>query len=236
MKKIEFFSTVDGLTDTYPVTHSKSVLPTWIKTAQQEYSQLKNYDFHIARCPGIVDVLTTGYVVSAWHDIAVRSGPSSLETYAPAVDLEELLEKPVLQVQQGDSIAKHIPKRPWSNKSILKINTPWHIISDCKFMMLPMPYTDQFEFESCIGILDPSVSSEINIQGYVNGHGEFTIRAGTPLCQLVPISQQTYDLKVRDANDHDHKWITRRKYYNSIGFNLNKNIVSKAYNKFFKRK
>ena len=236
MKKIEFFSTVDGLTDTYPVIHSKSVMPAWIKTAQHEYKQMAHHDFHIARCPGIIDVLTTGYVVCAWHDIAVRSGPSSLETYTPDIALEELLEKPAIQVQHGDSIAKHIPKRPWSHKSILKINTPWHIISDCKFMMLPMPYTEQFEFESCIGILAPSISSEINIQGYVNGHGEFTIRAGTPLCQLVPMSEKTSELVVRDATDHDRKWITRRKYYNSIGFSLNKNIVSAAYNKFFKRK
>ncbi len=236
MSKIEFFSIVDGLTDTYPVLNSKSIMASWLKTAQQEYSQMEKYDFHIARCPGIVDVLTTGYIVRAWHDVAVRSGPSSLETFAPDIALEQLIEKPALQVQKGDSVAKHIPKRPWSNKSILKINTPWHIISDCKFMMLPISYTDQFEFESCIGILDPSVSSEINIQGYVNGVGEFTIRAGTPLCQLIPISQQTYDLVVRDATEHDRKWIARRKYYNSIGFNLNKNIVSKAYNKFFKRK
>ena len=236
MSKIEFFSIVDGLTDTYPVLNSKSIMPSWLKTAQQEYSQMEKYDFHIARCPGIVDVLTTGYIVRAWHDVAVRSGPSSLETFAPDIVLEQLIEKPALQVQKGDSVAKHIPKRPWSNKSILKINTPWHIISDCKFMMLPISYTDQFEFESCIGILDPSVSSEINIQGYVNGVGEFTIRAGTPFCQLIPISQQTYDLVVRDATEHDRKWIARRKYYNSIGFNLNKNIVSKAYNKFFKRK
>jgi len=205
MKKIEFFSTVDGLTDTYPVIHSKSVMPAWIKTAQHEYKQMAHHDFHIARCPGIIDVLTTGYVVCAWHDIAVRSGPSSLETYTPDIALEELLEKPAIQVQHGDSIAKHIPKRPWSHKSILKINTPWHIISDCKFMMLPMPYTEQFEFESCIGILDPSISSEINIQGYVNGHGEFTIRAGTPLCQLVPMSEKTSELVVRDETDNDRK-------------------------------
>jgi len=235
MSKIEFFSTVQGLTDTYPIVHSKTSMPTWIKTAQQEYSQMQHYDFHIARCPGIVDVLTTGYIVRAWHDIAVRSGPSSLEAFAPDIALEQLLEKPAIQVQQGDSIAKHIPKRPWSNKSILKINTPWHIIADCKFMMLPMPYTDQFEFESCIGILDPSVSSEINIQGYVNGVGDFTIRAGTPLAQLVPMSNERYNLVVRDATENDNKWITRRKYYNSIGFNLNKNIVSNAYKKFFKR-
>lgn len=235
MNKIEFFSVVEGLTDTYPIVHSKSVIPNWIKTAQQEYSQTQHYDFHIARCPGIIDVLTTGYVVTAWHDIAVRSGPSSLETFAPDTALEQLLDKPALQVQMGDGIAKHMPKRPWSNKSILKINTPWHIIADCKFMMLPMPYTDQFEFESCIGILDPSVSSEINVQGYVNGQGEFTIRAGTPLCQIIPISQHKYNLDVRDCTEHDQKWINRRKYYNSIGFNLKKNIISKAYKKFFNK-
>ena len=104
MSKIEFFSIVDGLTDTYPVLNSKSIMPSWLKTAQQEYSQMEKYDFHIARFPGLVYVLTTGYIVRAWHDVAVRSGPSSLETFAPDIALEQLIEKPALQVQEYEPI------------------------------------------------------------------------------------------------------------------------------------
>ena len=233
MNKIEFFSTIDGVAETFPIIETKRSMPSWVKVAQQEYKNLPTHGFHIARCPGIIDVMTTGYVVTAWHDIAIKSNPGGLETVVPDVQLENLLEKPVVQVQSGDSVAKHIPKRPWSNKHILKINTPWHIISDCKFIMIPMPYTDQFECESCIGILDPSISSEINIQGYVNGLGEFTIAAGTPLAQLIPMSQQNYKLLVRDMNEKDSNWIKKRKFLNSISFSFNKTKVMNAYKKFF---
>ena len=44
--------------------------------------------------------------------------------------------------------------------------------------MIPLPYSDEFGFESTIGILDPSISSEINIQAYINGTGVLKIRAG----------------------------------------------------------
>jgi hypothetical protein len=101
--------------------------------------------------------------------------------------------------------------------------------------MIPIPYTDQFEIESCIGILDPSISSEINIQGYVNGFGEFTIKAGTPLAQLVPLSNSKYDFVVRDKNEKDTTWLKKRKFLNSISFNLSKAKINQAYQKFFNK-
>jgi hypothetical protein len=235
MKKIEFFSSIDGVAETYPIVESRTEIPQWMRNAQQEFKQMKHYDFHIARCPGIIDVFTTGYIVKAWHDIAIKSTESGLETVVPAIELENLLEKPAVQVQGAQGVAKHIPKRPWSNKHILKINTPWHIISDCKFLMIPIPYTDQFEIESCIGVLDPSISSEINIQGYVNGLGEFTIKAGTPLAQLVPLSNSKYDFVVRDKNEKDTAWLKKRKFLNSISFNLSKAKINQAYRNFFNK-
>ena len=57
----------------------------------------------------------------------------------------------------NDGIAKNIPKRPWSWPDIVKINTPWHVMApkDVKFLIIPLPYTPFFDFEACLGILDP---------------------------------------------------------------------------------
>jgi hypothetical protein len=231
--KIEFFSSVNGVAETYPVKPAQQVLPNWVAQARLEYKSNDPANLNIMRCPGIVDILRTGYVVTAWHDILVNSDGKTLQASAPSSDMEQLLGHPPIQIQQGDSIAKHLPTRPWSNADILKINTPWHIRSSVPFMMIPLPYTESFEFECCTGILDPSVSSEINIQGYINGQGNILIRAGTPLAQLVPMTDKKYTHEVRDANSSDLKWLQKRKYLNNLGFILNKGIVKNAYRRYF---
>lgn len=230
--KIEFFSTVDGVADAYPILPAKKKIPNWMNEARKKFALGDKRETNIVKCPGIVDIMTTGFIVTAWHDIVVQSDNENVMPYAPTMDMEELLEKPPLQIQSGDGLAKEMPQRPWSSKHILKINTPWHIKADCKFLMIPVPYTDEFDIESTTGILDPSISSEINIQAYVNRHGEFTIKAGQPICQLIPLTEKSYGFDVRNMNDDDAKWVKKRKYLNNHGYTLNKGIVKKAYKKF----
>ena len=100
--------------------------------------------------------------------------------------------------------------------------------------MLPLPYPDTFEFESAIGLLDPSISSEINIQGYWNLQNQsHTIKAGTPLCQIIPVTEQSLKLVVRDMNYKDELWIKKKKYLNYFSFILNRQKVKEAYVRHF---
>jgi len=176
-----------------------------------------------------------GFIIRSWCDIEIHSN-DSLEGFVASQDLEDLLGKPVLQIQSGDGLGKLLPKRPWSNKDILKINTPWHIKSNLKFLMIPLPYSDEFGLESTIGILDPSISSEINIQAYINGRGILKIKAGDPICQLIPLSEKNEIIKVRDANKNDLEYIEKRKYINNFGFRLNRNFIKNLYKKFISPK
>jgi hypothetical protein len=235
--KIEFFSKVQGLTEAYPITTARQTLPSWVNLARADYQQNKS-DIHIARCPGIIDILTTGFIVHAWHDIEIQADETRVNMSMPSVTLNDVLGKDVMQVQRADSIAKFIPKRPWSNPNILKINTPWQIVAPkgVKFFMMPLPYNEHMMFECCQGILDPALSSDINLQGYWNARGSHLIKAGTPLAQLIPITEQQYDHVIRDATEHDLAWLEKRKYFDNIGFILNKSKIVQAYHKHFKRK
>lgn len=229
---IEFFSTIIGLSETFPIIKAKEYIPKWADNAKNEFLSLEDKDrSHIAMCPGIFDSFKTGYIVKAWCDFEIHAY-DKLEAFIPSQELEDLLGKPVLQIQSGDGLGKLLPKRPWSNKDILKVNTPWHIKSDLKFLMIPLPYSDEFGFESTIGILDPSISSEINIQAYINGTGVLKIRAGDPICQLIPLTKDTEKLIVRDANKKDLEYIEKRKYVNNFGFRLNRNFIRNLYKKF----
>ncbi|MEY3311163.1 MAG: Cyanophage [Bacteroidota bacterium] len=240
MDKIIFFSSVLGLAETFPIRPAKEVVPKWAYVARQDY--IKNKDkkeMHVYKCPGIFDTFGTGYIISAWHDLELETDGLKFRMTIPDNKLNELLEKETVQEQTWNAaITKFIPKPPWAVKSILKINTPWHVIAPkgVKFLMVPLPYPDEFSFQSCIGILDPGVSSELNVQGYWNNNspGIHTIKAGTPLAQIIPITEKTYDFIVRDMNDQDKKWIEKRKYLNFFGFILNRSKIKEAYERMIK--
>lgn len=228
---ITFFSSIDGVADAYPITPASAHIPAWVHQVRAELkSSPDKRGMTLARCPGIMDLMRTGYIVTAPYDMDIEVNNDVIAYVNPV--MEEILGKPPVQVQ-GD-IAVHLPKRPWSNANILKINTPWHIKASCKFLMIPITYTDNFGFEANIGILDPSVSSEINIQGYINGAGVLQIKAGDPLCQLIPLVDGEPVATIRDANDADKRWLRTRKYINNATWILKRGIVKRLYDKYLK--
>jgi len=239
MNRIEFFSTVPGVAETFPIRASREVIPKWVHAAKADYVKNKDrHDIHIFKCPGIFEMYTTGYILTSWHDFEIETDGSRFRMTIPDAKLETFLDKTCLQEQTFNGVAKFLPKRPWSTQSILKINTPWHVLAPkgVKFLMIPIPYSDNFDFESCIGILDPALSTELNVQGYWNNlsKGLHYVRAGTPLAQLIPITERTLDFVVRDMDKFDELWIKKRKYLNYIGFMLNRTKIREAYERFIK--
>lgn len=236
-KTIEFFSTIDGVCDLFPIVESKKCIPNWMFDARKEV--VDSRDPNIARCPGIVDIFNIGYVVKAWHDFEISCTLDKITVTIPDKKIADLYKSPTIQIQHAEGVSKHIPKRPWSQKSIVKINTPWHVMvpKGLKFIMISMPYSENYTFESCSGIYDPSISSEINIQGYWNvPFGTQTIKAGTPLAQLIPLSSDKFDFVCRDATDKDMKWTNKRPYFNNFSFLLQRNRIKEAYEKHNERK
>ena len=73
MRKIEFYSDVYGLSDTVPIVKPADCLPKWINLVRADYKQSDKEKSHLYRCPGIFDLFTHGYIVSAWHDISFKT-------------------------------------------------------------------------------------------------------------------------------------------------------------------
>lgn len=226
--KIEFFNTFEGVIDQYPIEPMSKAIPKWVRTARDDYVKDKQYRRnHIFRCSGIADLYKTGYVVRAWHDILVEEVDGNMRWMVPSKEFDNA-------VQAHTDVAKFLPKRPWSQSTILKVNTPWHIISPVKVMVLPIPYADTFDFEACTGLLDTSISTEVNIQLYINAKRTM-IEAGTPLCYLVPLTDKPTTISMREATEKDQKWLKKRYYINNSTFNLNIKRVKDAFNRHFNK-
>ena len=65
MRKIEFFSTIPGVAEAFPIIEAKNFKPDWTKSAIKDLvdkkSKSTNNDTgrftHLAYCPGIFDLL-----------------------------------------------------------------------------------------------------------------------------------------------------------------------------------
>lgn len=231
MKKIEFFSLYPGLVETYPVIPASELSHKWVKVAKDINSRHGKRRVNILRCPGIMDVMSAGYIVQAPHDFDIIVKGMEVEfEYPPKMNNHEL------KVQAGTGQAGLLPSRPWRNETILKVDTPWNVIAPygVKFLCIPLPYAEQSDIESVIGILDPAIDTELNCQMYINfKEGKRTITAGTPLMQLIPLTEKDYDYVVRDANERDRHWM-HVKIAASVGtFIFNRNKLKQIYKKFF---
>jgi len=75
---------------------------------------------------------------------------------------------------------------------------------------MPIPYWDEDRFSPPTGVVDPSYSYEINLQLFWHKieEGEYLLKAGTPLCQWVPVhrsflSNRNIDFHCETANEAD---------------------------------
>ncbi len=244
MRKITFFSSVDGVADAFPVDYARNFKFNWVESVRKNYKEVaeknqhKRFN-HLARCPGVFDLINTGFIIPMPWDITIETDGDSMHFgwNMPTKDIEDLFDSPVITAHMPNGIAKHLPTRPFSLESIIKLNTPWHVITppDVKFLMIPIPYPDSYEFENVIGMLDTSVSSEVNFQLRWNvTNGIHTIKAGTPMVQLVPLTNEKFELEVRNQTEHDKQWLKKRRYLNNCTYFMKRNLIQSVYHKFHK--
>lgn len=238
MKKIEFFTTIPGLASACPITPARSYAPSWAHAMREDYKRQSKGRIdrinHTYRCPGIFDLLRTGYLISMPWDIIIETNgdPWNFKWTVPDGTLSELMNEVPL-VQSHSEAAKMLPTPPGAMSTIIKLNTPWHLKApkDLKFLILPLSYTDEFAYEHVPGVLDPALSVEINLLlRWYKTDGVFKIKAGTPLAHIIPLSGEQYELVCRDADTWDKLWLQKRKFLNNFSFVLRKNKIIEGYN------
>lgn len=184
------------------------------------------------------DLMSQGFIMPMPWDVSIETKGDGIH-FAwsfPSEDLQEIFKPPLITGHFSETMAKHLPVKPGSLSTIIKLNTPWHVIApaDVKFLMMPMPYPDTFEFENAMGILDPGISSEINFQLRWNIlDGIHTLRAGTPMAQLVPLTTEKFKLVVRNGTAKDLEWIEKRNYLNTCTMAIKRPMVQNLYKKYF---
>tara|TARA_R110002051_G_scaffold310909_1_gene384394 strand:- start:2195 stop:2956 length:762 start_codon:yes stop_codon:yes gene_type:complete len=243
--KIEFVSEMKGVADMFPILEASQYKRKWVASAMADYKKShKDNDrqSYFVRCPGAFALFRKGYILTAWYDVSIITKKGE-EGFAWKLPIQGKLEaelggNPI--EAQPDSIAKWIPKRTGQISSLVKINSPLHVIAPkgVKLLFLPVPYPEQFDFESSMGILDPSESTELNVQlHWYKEDGEVIIKAGTPLMYMLPLYDGAEDIEVntRDANGKELEFLKTVDYFHTFSFEPYKyrNKIKKLYKRFF---
>ena len=237
---------MNGVADAFPIIPAKSASFNWVEKSRNDYKkeleQNKGTRFpHLYRCPGIFEISSLGYIMPMPWEVSIETkGDGKHFAWSfPSEDLQSMFQPPLITSHFADKTAKFLPMKPNSLESIIKLNTPWHCIvpEDVKFLMLPIPYPDNYDFENVPGVLDNSISSEINFQLRWNIlDGIRTIKAGTPMAQLIPLTSERFKLTVRNATSKDLEWIRKRNYFNNCTMTINRPLIQKMYKQFFEKK
>jgi hypothetical protein len=234
--KIKFYSSIPSVTKEFPIVYSKTIKRTWFKTAADEYkhitSDIKNYKHQfsgVAKCPGIINLMTEGFVLKSWFDfiIDINQETGSCSFTLPPMLNEEIrarypyFGKSLIQFMNIGLPQMNVPVSDDVFPMLIKISTPWaaEIPKGWKLLFLPIPYSDDLDFVASSGILSPG-DREINPQLFWKKTAKpKIIPAGTPLCQIIPIPDNTLDFECLDYTKEQVKEQDEYFYNKSYKFN-----------------
>jgi len=169
---------------------------------------------HAVTCPALTGLMDSGYVLPAPADFIIK-------TDGTGVNFEWASQ--MLFNNNQRYVKAHIPQQTEGMRDLVdqtkdvldwtvKLELPWRVQAhpDVVFIQMPIPYWDEDRFTPPIGIVDPSYSYEINLQLFWHKieAGEYLVKAGTPLCQWVPVHRdflkmQGWNVVVETANEYD---------------------------------
>jgi hypothetical protein len=199
-KDITFFSRLPYGEKVFPIQDSSTVNRKWKDLAKKQFAEyFKNSHpskrlTGVHRCPGIKNIMDMGFIVSAPRDYYIQTtGDNKILKVWDNKDLAPSFKNDIgffspetFSEYMGDNLPVG------AIDTLLKFHLPWNfsIPKDLIFIVMDVPYKDDNRFQACPGILDPLVSNELTfIYYWFVKEGIETIKRGTPLVQLIPISR-----------------------------------------------
>lgn len=215
---VRFYSLEPGVSTLFPIFSSKELnrkFRDW--PVDPSAAPTRN-------CPGILKLTSTGWIVTAPADFIIKVDENGLGydwrepwRFKTGPEYPPEMSRYVSAVHGPNQTTCLLDDPDKVLSTVVKIETPWRVTAsdDVLFLMLPVLYNNESRFFSATGILDSRFGYNLNIQLFWNSRepGETLIKAGTPLCHLVPLNRDhlnlnNYDVTVEDAKDAD--WILER--------------------------
>lgn len=240
--KIEFICSADIALANYPIIEARKFMPEWFTQATTEHAKdllaLKesndlNAIRDVSKCSGIRKLLKTGWIARTYQDMHLKVSEGGFEWTTP-LDQSKLNKSDLVAHHSPDSFRK-CPRL--KNKApVLKIQLPWvvKIPEGYNLVQMPLFYWDEPRFTTATGIFDRRFGPmELNIQLlWESGDGEFLIKAGTPLAQLVLIPDVVPAHSIRLATEEELKQSTVTSQLKACSYNQNYAVIKNNIKKY----
>ncbi len=204
--KVRFYCLEPGVADLFPITRSASLKRKWMSDTSQQFVSSVN-------CPGVNKIVSSGWLMLAPADFMIS-------TKGDGVEFEWLEPYRFTKVTPNmDSyISSHSREQAeiflddnQTLKTVIKVETPWRVEGDDDLLLLQLPvsYNNEDRFQAATGILDLKYAHLMNVQLFWKKlEGTTVVKAGTPLCQYIPISRKAlstsfYDVSIDMAKELD---------------------------------
>lgn len=193
-EQIEFFPIIAGIEKIEPiVSASSSTRP--LPFEKESHSMMS--------CPGIRDLISTGYVINLWQDILITVGPDHSVNASGSGTMTDHAGNPFQDIQFHDerTFAGYSFGPEYFNFS-MKLRCPWYVRTkkDTSILCLPVFYNESPHFTVASGIIDsgkyPMILVQIILRKF---EGELLLKKGTPLMQLVAVKKQP-EIKMYDSD------------------------------------
>jgi hypothetical protein len=226
-KKIKFHCLLPEVMEKYPIVKAKECKPMWIKDSAAAYkNDLKtnsktNHVNGTVKCSGIQSILNKGFILRTWHDFTIRTGsdpfqfkyviPEAITTYLKARNYDSQL----ISWFPGNDPRMQVPVPDGSLKTLIKLVMPWsvEIPKGWSLLMQPIPYSDETAFSCTHGVLGRGDFYELNpILVWHKMNSETLIKAGTPVCQLIPVRDEELEFENLPYDEETIKRAMRWKF------------------------
>lgn len=230
---VRFYSVEPGIPEVFPVTPSSKIKRKWMSIEQPDDPD--NGPMFTKNCPGIKKLVGSGWVITAPADFIIQ-------TNGDGVTFRWLEARKFTRVTDGwnNYVGFHnqhqteiiLDDSTKCLKTAVKLDTPWRVQAsdDMMFLQIPVAYNNESRFTAATGLFDPRFGHVVNVQllWHVT-EGETLVRAGTPLCQYIPVKRDylninNHDVTIDTATAEDFETEKRFNYATSCTFMKEDNI------------
>jgi len=191
---VDCFTYSTTVYDYFPIVPATNQFPNWWSDLKKSNDLIPN--LNLKTCQGLIGLYQTAFTMRMWSDLAITVGPIS----DPKFNLRFADTESSAQPHGADQWGSWLSEKEWQH---LKIISPWVINSksDTKFLMTdPMWGRNSLKDYTVLnGVLDfkYQVTSNINLMmpRPEAMYKEFLIPVGSPLAQLVPLTEDKIEFK-----------------------------------------
>lgn len=235
-KEIEFKHKVDLVRKLFPIYCATKLPMAWRKKLN---TYIKDNDLSLQNtslCSGIHELLNISYVITSVTDISITTNGDgkSFKWEVPTAAISKMVGYDAVShfesVQYGDHV--NLPEN--TLKTIVKIQTGWTVKLPRNYALVfsPLTYNEENRFTAFSGVLDPTISNELNVPLFWHIlNGKTVIEAGTPLALLTPIKQEKFNFVIKEQNIEDEENRKNLLHSRAISFSKPSSYFLKRYQK-----